>query len=214
MKRNIYYGQGYCIDGKNVPSYSEYVNICQKAKCKPSEEEQGNGDVITLWNYPCVDVKVPSQKIAFASEPGAVLYEGHYLTNEATFNSKTGKCTRFIVDRPETSFLYIRNYEPETEDSDYIRVGLWSIGISNIDDYFVGIYEGESGSYLELCDNGEFYYENEHMYDAGRWSYEGGMLCFTNEYYAKTYTSLEFMLCRIDGEGNEEEVEGMFRVTE
>ena len=206
MDTNIFYGNGYGIDGKNVPSYIEYMDMYEKIHYKPSEEQEENGDINTVWSYYCVDVKVPSQKVAFDYILGYPV-----LSNEAIFDSKTGECIKFSVAR--TSNLHVRKYNPEEESNDLVRVGLWTIDISTISEEYIGTYKGDKGSLLVLYDKGEFYLEEAGCIytDDGRWSYEEGTLYLSNYYFAPTDTPETFVICKYDEDGNVIELEGMIK---
>lgn len=180
-QKNIYYGNGYSINGENVPLYTEFKEDAQKYNryAGDFEDTKNNGEeiVINFTLHSC-DIIVPSLSM---KAPSWMNYKFH-------FNSLDGKCT--FVEIADRSFLVQGEPFDETiEKNEFLPIGIATMA-SVINDDFIGTYIDASGNKLILDEYGRALY-NDLPGLLLYWSYEDDVIKLANLQSTRVICTIE-----------------------
>lgn len=170
VTNNIYYGNGYGIDGKNVPNYLEFKEHAKRYHRYAGDFEkiENNGEQITIsFSLNSCDIIVPSLSIKLSaySNPIGMRYA-------FSFDSSDGQCISVIA---ETDVIIpTEPFDATIEKNEFTPIGIETMA-SIINETFIGTYIDDNGNKLVLDEYGRAYY-NDLPGLLLYWSYEDNQI--------------------------------------
>lgn len=163
---NIYYGNGYSIDGKNVPNYMEFKELAKKYHRSAGDFEKidNNGDhIIISFSLHSCDIIVPSLAVKLHSGANPI-----WMKYEYCFDSSDGNCTSAMAKMD--LFTLSQPFDANIEKNEFTPIGI-ETQASIINEDFVGTYIDTNGNKLVLDEYGLASYNDLPGFPL-YWSYE------------------------------------------